>query len=392
MRIISVSALVISLLMTVTIAFVDRGAFVFNFRDGMSRVALWLSPVVDLTKALPSLFQNSPSIVLLQTAVWITALIVAILAGVVLNSRGRAAVIVGFGLTLEAATMGAVSFVWRTNHATAVTPYTAGSAVLRRYNPASRQIAITYRPFHRLERTDVLGRIVLATILSTTPGPESAATMTAAHLPAGTYQVTGTATGSSAGHLQMRTDRVSGPVVDWDVASFETSWTRQVTIPIALAGLQIDADPGARKVLRDVSMRAVSVSPPAAASEGLEARRAARYGAALVFLMDGDAWMEPTGVWIAGDSNAELAVAPDSQSVQIFVRNGPIENAVTLESQGWRERLALKPGEERLVRMPPDTIRRLMRLKVAATRGFRPADVDPKSEDVRFLGAWIETR
>ena len=392
MRTVSLSALLISLLMTATMASVDRGGFVFNFRDGMSHIALWLSPVVDLTRALPSLFQNPPSTVLLQTAVWIAALTCAVVVGALLSHRGRAAVIVGFGLTLEAATMAAVSLVWRSNHAAVATPYVAGPAVLRRYNPDARQIAVMYRPFHRLERTTLPGRIVLARMLSTTPRPESSSI---ARLPAGTYEVSGRAIASPAGRLRLRTDRVSGPIADWDVASFETSWVRQVTIPVALAGLQIEMDPAARTALHDVSMRAVSVSVPPEGLEGREARRAARYGPALVFFIGGEAWVEPTGAWIAGASSAEFAIAPDPSSrVQIFLRNGAAENDVTLESPGWQERLLLKPGEERFVAVPPDRpdFRRLMRLKVTTTNGFRPADVDPKTEDVRFLGVWIETR
>ncbi|HEY3045540.1 MAG TPA: hypothetical protein VGJ39_16030, partial [Vicinamibacterales bacterium] len=393
MRAISLSSLVISLLITATMAFVDRGAFVFNFRDGLSRVALWLSPVVDLTKAVPSLFQNPPSTVLLQTAIWIAALTFAVVVGVLLNHRGSAAVIVGFGLALEAATMGAAALVWRSNHAAVATPYVAGPAVLRRDNPDARQIAVAYPPFHRIERTDLPNRIVLAKILSTTGGAESAMTATAAHLPAGTYEVTGTAIAAPAGHLRMRTDRVSGPIVDWDVASFETSWARQLTIPVAVAGLQIEADPAARSALHDVSMRAVSVSAAPEGLEGREARRAARYGPALVFFLGGDAWMEPTGAWIGGVSDADFAVATDPpSSFQIFVRNGSVDNEVTLQTPRWRERLTLKPGEERVVGVPPDDRGRVMRLKVTATNGFRPADVDPKSEDVRFLGVWIETR
>lgn len=393
MRTVNLSALVASLLMTVTMASVDRGGFVFNFRDGMSRVALWLSPAVDLTKALPSLFQNPPSIVLLQTAVWAAALAFAVVAGALLNDRGRAAVILGFGLTLQAASMAAVSWVWRTNRVAVVTPYAAGPAVLRHYDPDARQVAMAYRPFHRLDRTDLPSRIVLARTLSTVPRAESAL-MT--HLPAGVYEVTGTAIGSPSGHLRLRTDRVSGPIADWDVASFGPGWTRQVTIPIALAGLQIEADAGARNAIHDVSVRAISVSEPPEGLENREARRAARYGPALVFLLGGHAWVEPAGAWIAGASSAEFAIAPDRPSLfQIFVRNGAAANEVTLESSGWRDRLALKPGEERFVRLPSDTRsddRRLIRLKVAATDGFRPADVDPKSADVRFLGVWIETR
>lgn len=289
--------------------------------------------------------------------------------------------------------MGAVSSVWRSNHATVVTPYAAGPAVLRHYDPDARQVAVAYRPFHRLDRTDLPSRIVLARTLSTVPRAESAL-MT--HLPAGVYEVTGTAIGSPSGHLRLGTDRVSGPIADWNVASFGPGWTRQVTIPIALAGLQIEADAGARKVLHDVSVRAVSVSSAPKGLDGREARRGARYGPALVFLLGGGAWVEPAGAWIAGASSAEFAISPDPPSpFQIFVRNGAAENEVTLESSGWRERLALKPGEERFVRVSSDTRsddRRLIRLKVAATNGFHPADVDPKSEDVRFLGVWIETR
>jgi hypothetical protein len=54
--------------------------------------------------------------------------------------------------------------------------------------------------------------------------------------------------------------------------------------------------------------------------------------------------------------------------------------------------LALKPREERIVEVPMDIRRRIVPLKVAATHGFRPAEVDSKSQDVRFLGVWIETR
>ena len=390
-RTISLAALFVSLLMTATIAFVDRGAFVFNFRDGMSRVAHWLSPVVDLTRALPSLFQNPPSTVLLQTAVWTAALASAVVVGALLSRHGRAAVIVGFGLTLEVAAMGAVSWVWRSNHAAVVTPYAAGPVVLRHYDPAAlRQIALAYRPFHRLIKTELPGRIVLARTLLTVPGPESTLIT---HLPAGIYEVQGTASGSPAGHLRLRTDRVSGPIAEWDVASFEPSWTRLVAIPVALAALQIEADATARNGIHDVSFRALSLSESPEGFENREARRAARYGLATVFLMGGDAWMEPTGAWVAGGSNAEFAIAPDPQStLELFMRNGPVANRVTLDSGTWKETLPLEPGAERILRLPADRSRPATPLSVTATNGFRPADVDRKSEDVRFLGVWIETR
>ena len=160
-RTVSMAALLASLMITATIASVDRGAFLFNFRDGMSRIALWLSPVADLTKALPSLFQNGPSIVLLQTAVWLAAVAVAVAAAAALGRRGRAAVILAFGLTLQVAATAAVSLVWRSNRASIATPYAAGPALLARYDSEANQTALAYRPFQRLDPADLPGRLVL---------------------------------------------------------------------------------------------------------------------------------------------------------------------------------------------------------------------------------------
>jgi hypothetical protein len=386
----SLSALVVSLFMTATIASVGRGALLFNFRDGMSRVALWLTPVVDLTKALPSMFQNPLPTVLLQTAVWLAAISSAVAAGAILSRRSRAAVLLGFGLTLEAATMVAVSLVWRSNRVSVATPYVAGPVVLRRYDPEGNQIAIAYRPFYRLETADLPGRIVLARTLSASPRAGSASTV---HLPAGIYEVTGSTAGVSTGRLRLRIDRVSPPIADWDVASLGTHWKKQVALPVAVAALEIDADAAARRAVRDASIRTASLVEPPDGLDDREAKSGARYGHVVVFLLGGDAWMEPAGIWIAGGSSAEFAIAPDRQSpIQLSLRNGSADNNVTLESATWRESLRLGPEEALMVQIPTDGRSQATPLRVAATNGFRPVDVDPKSEDERFLGVWIETR
>ena len=59
-RMLGVSAVVVSLLITVTIVSVERGALLFNSRDGASRLLLWMSPLVNVTTGMPSLFQNAP--------------------------------------------------------------------------------------------------------------------------------------------------------------------------------------------------------------------------------------------------------------------------------------------------------------------------------------------
>jgi hypothetical protein len=384
-----IAALLISVLMTATMAAVGQGGLVFNDRDGISRIATWLSPAVDLPRALPSLFQNPPATVVLQAGIWLAACALAVAAAALAGRRSREAVLLTFGLTLQAAAMAAVSLVWQTNAATVATPSASAPAVLRRLSEGDR-IAWSYRPFRRLDATELPGAIVLARTLSTVPGPERAALE---HLPAGVYELSGRKFRAATGRVRIKTDRVSGPIAEWDVASLEPHWARQVAIPVAVWGLQIEVDPAASKALRDVSMRAVSLQPARETPEGREARRGARYGPSTVYLLDGNAWVEPGGTWIAGRSNAEFAIATDPATpLQVLVRNGPIENSVMLASVAWKEQLRLAAGEERLVRVPSRDRASTTPLTVAAANGFRPADVDPGSEDRRLLGVWIETR
>src|SRR5205085_9347861 len=57
-RLLAWTALLVSLVITATLAGVDRGGLLFNVRDGSSRLMLWLSPSVELDSGLPSLFRT----------------------------------------------------------------------------------------------------------------------------------------------------------------------------------------------------------------------------------------------------------------------------------------------------------------------------------------------
>jgi hypothetical protein len=383
-------ALVVSVLLTATMAWVDRGAFVFNFRDGMSRIAVWLSPVADLTTALPSLFQNAPRDVLLHAGLWLSAIAIAVAVSAAVGRGSRAAAILGFGLTFEIAAMVAVSFIWQSNDAVVATPHVAGPLLLQRYPLEVRQIAVAYRPFHRLQPTDLPGRIVLARILAPTP---QANRESMPRLPAGMYEVAGTTVGPRGGRFRLRTDQASPPIVDWNVASFDTNWKKVVALPVGVIRLEMDPDAAARNSLRDVSLRWASPASPPEDLRNREAKAGARYGPLVVFLLSGEAWVEPGGIWVAGGSKAEFAVASDAQTpVRLAIRSGALDNVVTVESRTWRRRFEFKPGDETVVQLPIDGRSQATPLRVSATSGFRPVDVDPNSEDARFLGVRIESR
>jgi len=390
MRVAGLGGLLVSLLITATMASVASGWLVFNDRDGLSRVAVWLSGVVDLTRALPSLFQNPPRTAALQAAVWLAAIASAVAIGALFNRRGRGAVIVGFGATLQVAAMVAVSLVWRSNSATVPMPSVSGTPVLTRWNSDSGRVGFGYRPFHRLGPNELPGAIVLARTMT---GDSRLERTTVAHVPAGVYELKGRIVGAARGRVQIKTDRVSGPIAGWDVASLESNWIRQVAIPVAVAGLQIEVDRDARVAVRDVSIRSISMQSLAETLEDREARRATRLGSSLVFWLTGEAWVEPGGAWIGGRSEAEFSIATDPHSpLQLLVRNGPVENHVTLTSAAWKETLQLDPDDERVVQVPSGLNSRLTPLTVAVSNGFRPADVDAGSDDRRLLGVWIEAR
>jgi hypothetical protein len=89
-RLLGLGALTVSLLITVTVASVDRGALLYNSRDGASRLLLWLSPLVNITTGLPSVFQTAPPAAVWHAVVWIAAIALATAIGFLVERRGAA--------------------------------------------------------------------------------------------------------------------------------------------------------------------------------------------------------------------------------------------------------------------------------------------------------------
>jgi hypothetical protein len=363
----------------------------------MSRIAVWLTPVVDLTRGLPSMFQNPMPTVLLQTLIWLVALAAAAAGAALLAGRragtrvgrsGGLSPFVALGLALEAAVTIAVSLVWATNHAQPATPSSSGPELLARYAARGDSVALSYRPFHVIAAHDVPPRLVLAR----SRRGDAGGVAVARHLPPGTYEVTGTLAAPAAGRMQLRTDRLSPPIADWDMSAAGVPWTRSFDLPVAVSSLSLEADAAALASLQGVTVRATSIAAPGDSLAG-EAGAAARYGPAVVFLMSGDAWVEPGGIWVAGKSAATFAFSSDGGSpIRLSLRTGAPETAVVLESGTWREAFALRAGDDHVIQLPVDPRRSATPLRVSSSEGFRPVDVDPRSEDDRLLGVRIETR
>jgi hypothetical protein len=90
-RAIGFALLVLSIALTAIAVIVDGGQLAYNFRDGYSRVAQWLSPLVDLPQAQPSFFRQTPGTATMYASIWVVSIALAWLALKQLTSRSKLA-------------------------------------------------------------------------------------------------------------------------------------------------------------------------------------------------------------------------------------------------------------------------------------------------------------
>ena len=110
--------------------------------------------------------------------------------------------------------------------------------------------------------------------------------------------------------------------------------------------LIVRGDEDARRAVRRVVVEPLSIVPARARLTDLVARRAVRYEGASVFFLDDRSFAEPDGFWVGGSRQSTFVVQADrpQPSVDLHLRNAPVDNRLTLESGQWREELTLAAG------------------------------------------------
>jgi hypothetical protein len=406
-RSVMIGALVVSAWLSAVMAGGGDGRLGFHTRNETGMTAApwmqWASPVVDLPSAFPAFVPqpvqpdpggrvsraNAARTGFAATAPWLLSLAAAA-ALIILFFRRRSAApesmaAVG-SLVGAAAAMIAMSIVWQMHAADPITTTAAQLDVLRRL-AGGPVLAIDLEQHRRLTFDDAWSmRIDVPVRRRGGGGRLNRPVATFPAVPAGSYMLTIRRQGSADGWIMVGIGNDQFAIATQPIAAFDGGV--RIDLPLPVRALLVRADEGAREqllsvVLRPLPREADSISPEIA-------RRAVRYDGGTAFFVDDRSFPEPSGFWIAGARQSSVAFRPDQRGpIPLVLRNGSVDNRVSLESGTWRDEFALRAGEEYRIEVPIDASgAALVRIRSAA--GFRPSDVDPNSRDTRFLGVFVQ--
>ena len=298
-----------------------------------------------------------------------------------------AVAIVGVGV------MVASTAVWAVHATNGRTASPSQLELLERASTTRHAVALQLNPWSRLPLADVPGRlrIELSRVLSQRrAGRETAPLFALPAIPAGRY----------------RLSAVSDDPRGWlmvGIAHDPRDPFALQTVPVSARSDRF-ASPGPgtraghsrrrrRLAHRPRTHHRTAGGHPAAQSVTAEiARRAVRYEPAFVYFLDERSFPEPQAFWVGGsrDSTVVVQPVPARRTLVLTLRNAPVENRVTLESRGWEKVLTMAAGEEQRIEIPVVPGAEAVPLRITASSGFRPSEVDAGSRDERFLGVWVK--
>ena len=229
------------------------------------------------------------------------------------------------------------------------------------------------------------------------PRQTGAAPLFAAPLvPAGEYDVVVEGAARVDGELTIEAGRVPQMLERLGLAGRSAGLTGlTVHLPVRVHSLTIRGDAAAIAAVSTVKLHPRSIDPPHDRLAATYARRAGRYGRARVFFLDDDAFVEPPGFWTRGRADTEVIVDADpdasAHGLKMRIRAGAVATTLNLSSGPWSESVALTSGETRELSLPAlGPGQHAWVLTLVTGPGFRPGLLDPKNQDLRHLGVWVE--
>jgi len=372
-------------------AFADGGRLLYSDRSGYDLMLGWAAHAVDVPLAFPSVHRDAVGGALRDSAIWLVVAAVGLAVARLIAQRTAPGVTTVAWLAAIALMAGATA-VWTRHGDRAVTPDRSQIASLADVRHGWLTTFIRFRPFRALPASEFLDQAAFGTTDRLPPRAGDAALFRAAAVPAGDYELSSGA--ALAGEVTMVLGRNDSPVERWSITGLAGGRSVAVLrLPVDVASLTIRGNGGSDPAAMGLRLRPTAMALPAN-GDGRRALRAARYGRARVFAFDERVYLEPTGFWTRADGSATVVIdsdAPiDATGRPLIVRAGAVATSVELSVGEWSTRLVLAAGQQQEVQLPPLNGARAWALTIRSGAGFRPSEVDPASDDVRRLAAWVE--
>jgi hypothetical protein len=390
--------LALSIAIAGALAIAENGALLNNVRDGSAAWLEWLSPMRDVTSALPSFIAGSLSSAWIRAVAWIALGVTAIWIGRQCQSGVAATVTVAFLLFGGVVLVGVAG----EGPTRAVRPDQRSRVpLLDTFDASRRPLAIRYDPFTLTSPSDVLSRVSMTSSAGsrTLPQPIELLWNTRLALPAGEYRVAlsmpnGQASVPATVGLQL--GRAGGPIEEWSATAARSD--HQFVLPIDVNFVGFRAPPALATAGGRLSVVPVRVVNARDRFDRPTVVSARRYGRTTVYFHD-DLAAESSGFWTPGRSTTHVTLVTDGPAgatINLAVRCGPVANSVVFRGGAWSATIPVGAGESRTVAVPTASLPGLSiavaPLDIDVANGFAPADHDPASKDRRVLGCWVELR
>lgn len=364
----------------------DRGAFMYNNRDGHGLLLDWLSPTVDLTLGAPSVHRDGPGVAVLDGAVWLAALALAGALSALVSRAGHRIGALAWALAAPLAAMAAIPAVAAGRERPLLTASTSQTGLLGRWNPARLPLAVQLAPTRAVAVGDLPRRLSLVTS-TRVPARRDAPLLQVPEVPAGDYDVFVNGDAPLSGTLVVRVGRQSYPMATWPLAGRPPGFGGlDLHLPLDTHSVTIDGDAEARGRVRDVSLKPRRLDPGAHPW----ALRSARYGAVVLYCLDDYTYLEPQAAWIRGERTGRMVVSVDPGGAPVLaLRAGPVANVVTVTAGGWTQTVSLAADQAAQLPLPAEALAPAV-LAITSATGFRPSEQPGSAvHDVRWLGVYL---
>jgi hypothetical protein len=394
-RLAAAISIVLTAFASAIVVFVYRGRLAFNTRDVPSLWLEWLGRLADLTTAAPGWARDADWPLFRAIAIWLMVAAAGVwLLRVVDRRMARERALPTLGAALVAlGIMMASSAVWAVQGTNGRTSSPSQLQLLEAASTHRHALALQLTSWSRLPLPELPGRLRIELSRTITPrraGRETAPLFALPSIPAGRYRISATAD-DPRGWLMVgiaREPRDPFALQTVPVANGPI----ELRLPVGVRSLVVRGDEDAWRTVRGLLVEPLEITPAAQRVTTEVARRAVRYEPAFVYFLDDRSFPEPQAFWVGGSRDTNLVVQPvlPRRTIAVTLRNAPVENQIRLESRGWAKSLTMGAGEEQRIEIPVAPGVDAIPLRIAASSGFRPSDVDAASRDERFLGVWVK--